>query len=196
VIAGHEIVGTVVRAGKNSGHEVGARVGVGAQGGSCGKCDECKAGDENLCANGMIGTYQGTWTDGKTVTQGGYADYHRTFGRFAVAVPNELSDESAAPMMCGGVTTYTPLVEHGAGPGKTVGIVGIGGLGHYGLMWSQALGAETYAISHSHSKEADCAKLGIDKEHFIATADDEIENLAKKWNRTFDLLIITKCVYQ
>ena len=140
-VVGHEIVGEVVRAGKNSGRKVGERVGVGAQGGSCRECDNCKAGLESYCPK-MVGTYQGTWPEDQGEgrhQQGGYGLYHRTRGHFAVPVPQGLDSFIAAPMMCGGVTgaqpryltplnrkVYSPLKRHGAGPGKKVAIVGIG----------------------------------------------------------------------
>jgi alcohol dehydrogenase (NADP+) len=126
-IVGHEVVGTVVRAGKNSGHTVGARVGVGAQAGSCGECTMCEKKREQYCYKGMLGTYQGKWEDG-SVAQGGYADFMRCRGRFAIPIPEGLDSETVAPLMCAGATTYSPLKRFGAGPGKKVGIIGIGGL--------------------------------------------------------------------
>ncbi|PLW46471.1 hypothetical protein PCASD_06300 [Puccinia coronata f. sp. avenae] len=187
-ICGHEIVGTVVRAGKESGHTTGTRVGVGAQSGSCGSCESCKEGLETFCQKGMIGTYQGKWEDG-SVAQGGYADYVRVQGKFAIEIPKELSSETAAPMMCAGITTYNPIKSGGAGPGKKVAIVGIGGLGHLGVQWAKALGADVYAISHSDSKKEDAEKLGIQKDHFIITTDKDAT--IKKWGNTFDLIVCT-----
>ncbi|KAH9816586.1 zinc-binding alcohol dehydrogenase [Melampsora americana] len=187
-ICGHEIVGEVVRAGNDSGHQVGSRVGVGAQSGSCGSCEWCKSDQEPFCNKGMVGTYQGEWEDG-SLAQGGYADYIRVKGKFAIEIPKELSSETAAPMMCAGVTTYNPVKMGGAGPGKKVAIVGIGGLGHLGLQWAKALGAETFAISHSDSKLADAEKLGVKKENFIIAKDQE--ETAKKWENKFDLIVCT-----
>ncbi|KEI39423.1 uncharacterized protein L969DRAFT_87381 [Mixia osmundae IAM 14324] len=187
-VAGHEVVGTVARVGKNSSFKVGQRVGLGAQGGSCGECSQCKEHHEPYCEKGMIGTYGGKYGDG-VQSQGGYGDYVRAHERLVVAIPDELSDEVAAPMMCAGVTTYSPLVRFGAGPGKKVAIAGIGGLGHLGLQWSKALGAETYALSHSDSKKKDAGELGINDEHFIVYND--MEATAKKWKSTFDLIVVT-----
>ncbi|KAH9458705.1 hypothetical protein MJO28_005788 [Puccinia striiformis f. sp. tritici] len=187
-ICGHEIIGTVVKAGKESGHQVGLRVGVGAQAGACGSCDNCQSGVETYCEKGMIGTYQGQWSDG-SVAQGGYADYVRVEGKFAIEIPKELSSENAAPMMCAGITTYNPVKNGGAGPGKKVAIVGIGGLGHLGIQWAKALGADVYAISHSDSKLDDAEKLGVKKENFIICKDNE--ETAKKWKNTFDLIVCT-----
>ncbi|POW22886.1 hypothetical protein PSHT_00683 [Puccinia striiformis] len=192
-ICGHEIVGTVVKAGKDSGHKTGSRVGVGAQAGSCGSCETCKAGDENFCGKGMIGTYQGKWADGSL----GVADYQifslredmRVQGKFAIEIPKELPSESAAPMMCAGITTYNPVKSGGAGPGKKVAIVGIGGLGHFGIQWAKALGADVYAISHSDSKKNDAEKLGVKKENFIIVKN--AEETVKEWENTFDLIVCT-----
>jgi len=191
-VVGHEIVGEVVRAGKNSGREVGQRVGVGAQAGSCRECENCKAGLESYCPK-MVGTYQGTWPEDQGEgrhQQGGYGLYHRTRGYFAVPVPDGLDSFIAAPMMCGGVTVYSPLKRHGAGPGKKVAIVGIGGLGHFGLIFSNALGADTYAISHSDSKKEDCvSKMGLKPENFIVSHDPK--QMLKDNKAKFDLIVVT-----
>lgn len=107
-IVGHEIVGEVVRAGPTSGHKVGSRVGVGAQAGSCLNCSYCDEGKEQFCDSGMIGTYQGKWEDG-SIAQGGYADFTTVRGRFAIPIPAGLDSTSVAPLLCAGVTTYSPL---------------------------------------------------------------------------------------
>lgn len=160
-IVGHEIVGTVVRAGSNTTHKVGDRVGFGAQCGSCRKCENCTHDLENYCLGQNVGTYQGQTGDAtQPFTQGGYADYYQGAGHFAVKIPDEIDSASAAPMLCAGVTVYSPLKKYGAGPGKKVGIIGIGGLGHLGVQFAAALGTETWAISHSDSKRADAEKLG------------------------------------
>merc|ERR1712032_983402 len=185
-VCGHEIVGEVVKAGSKSGHTVGSRVGVGAQSGSCLECEYCKKDLPQYCSKGMVGTYNGKWEDGST-SMGGYADYIRCRGAFAVKVPDALSDEQAAPLMCAGITTYHPLKRFGAGPGKRVGIVGIGGLGHFGIQWAKAMGAEVAAISHSDSKKADAQAMGADD--FIVAKD--INEVVKKHSRTFDLILIT-----
>ncbi|KAL8291860.1 hypothetical protein RQP46_002118 [Phenoliferia psychrophenolica] len=183
------IVGTIVRAGSKSGHVVGTRVGVGAQGGSCLDCEYCDKKKEQWCSNGgMIGTYQGKWEDG-SIAQGGYADFTRCHGRFAVPIPDEISSADAAPLLCAGVTTFSPLKRYGCGPGKKVGVVGIGGLGHLALQWAAAMGAETYALSHSDSKLADAERLGVKPENFIITKDDK--ETARKYNRTLDIIICT-----
>lgn len=187
-IVGHEVVGIIVRAGKNTTHKVGDRVGVGAQGGSCGKCEWCLNKKEQFCASGMIGTYQGTWEDG-SYSRGGYANYMRCHGHLAVPIPEAIASADVASLLCAGVTTFSPMRRFNVGPGKKVGVVGIGGLGHLALQWSNALGAETYALSHSDSKLADAAKLGVKPENFIIAKD--IEATGDKWNRSLDLIICT-----
>ncbi|BGP29298.1 hypothetical protein JCM10296v2_001036 [Rhodotorula toruloides] len=187
-IAGHEVVGTIVRAGSRTSHKVGTRVGVGAQGGSCLECDFCKQGLQQHCDKGMIGTYQGIWEDG-SVAQGGYADFMRCRGALAVPIPDGLESESTAPLLCAGVTVYAPLKRFNAGPGKRVGVIGIGGLGHLALQIAKAMGAEVYALSHSASKMDDAEKLGCPRENFIV-AKDQAE-VRKKYNKHFDILILT-----
>jgi alcohol dehydrogenase (NADP+) len=159
---------------------------VGAQSGSCLDCEECDAGLEHYCPNN-VGTYSDTYPDGSR-SYGGYADYCRAPSHFVVKIPDGLTTAEAAPMLCGGVTVWNPLVQNGAGPGKRVGIVGIGGLGHFGLLWAKALGcAEVVAISRRSTKSADAKKMGADK--FIAT--DEDEDWANKNARSLDLIVST-----
>ncbi|GAA5959871.1 hypothetical protein JCM8115_004888 [Rhodotorula mucilaginosa] len=191
-IVGHEIIGTVVRAGANTTHRIGDRVGVGAQAFCCDKCDFCKRGLESQCAQGMIGTYQGPvlQENGQTaISQGGYADYTRVQGKLAVKLPDHLDSATAAPLLCAGVTVYAPLRRFGCGPGKKVGIIGIGGLGHLALQIASAMGAEVYALSHSDSKLQDAQKLGVKPENFIITKD--VKEVAKKYNKHFDILLNT-----
>lgn len=189
-VVGHEIVGKAIRVGKNvkKSIKVGDRVGVGAQSKSCLKpdCEMCSNDIENHCTNDFVGTYGAKYKDGKTA-QGGYAKFWRGNSHFVFNIPNGVPSEMAAPMLCGGVTTYSPLKQNGCGPGKKVGIVGIGGLGHFGLLWAKALGADkVYAISRSRSKEEDARKLGADE--FIAT--DEEGALEKNAGK-LDLIIST-----
>lgn len=119
---------------------------------------------------------------------GGYADYNRTNGNFVVKIPNGLDSADAAPMMCGGVTVYSPLKRNGCGPGKTVGIVGVGGLGHFGVLFAKALGADkVVGISRKASKRDDVLALGADE--YIATDDDE--DWSKTHARSVDLIVCT-----
>lgn len=176
-----------MKVGANVKHvKVGDRCGVGAQSNSCLECEQCKAGLEQYCSKGSVGTYNGKYSDGSK-SYGGYADYSRAPGHFVVKIPDGLSSAEAAPMLCGGVTVWSPLKNNGAGPGKRVGIVGIGGLGHFGLLWAKALGCdEVVAISRTKAKEADAKKIGADK--VIAT--DE-EGWSKKNSRSLDLIVST-----
>jgi len=188
---GHEIVGTAVRVGKNveKGIKVGDRVGVGAQSDSCLKpdCEECSSGVENHCQNGMVGTYNGKYKDGSK-SQGGYATYHRAPSHFVMKIPDEIPSEDAAPMMCGGITVFSPLKQNGCGPGKKVGIVGVGGLGHFGVLFAKALGADkVVGISRSAAKKDDVLKMGADE--YIATDDDK--DWATHHAKSLDLIIST-----
>ncbi|KAG7531299.1 hypothetical protein FFLO_04477 [Filobasidium floriforme] len=185
-IVGHEIVGEVVRAGSDSGHQLGDMVAFGAQCDSCGSCETCKNQLENYCRKKWTATYQGSLGKG-AYTQGGYADYYRGPGRFAIKFPKGLDPVTHCSLLCGGVTVYAPLKAYGAGPGKRVGVVGIGGLGHLGLQFSKALGAETYALTHSASKEKDALALGAKK--VIVTKDQKA--VLAEYAGFFDIIICT-----
>ncbi|KAH8927645.1 GroES-like protein [Atractiella rhizophila] len=187
-ICGHEITGVVVEAGKNTTHSIGDRVGVGYQAWSCLECSFCKSGYTQYCEKGMQETMQGVFEDG-TVAQGGFADFMRTKGAFAVKLPESLTNEEAAPFFCAGVTVWSPLKRFEAGPGKKIGIIGIGGLGHLALLFSKAMGADTYALSSSDRKREDCAKLGIDEDHYINYSKHE-ETLASSL-KSFDMILST-----
>jgi D-arabinose 1-dehydrogenase-like Zn-dependent alcohol dehydrogenase len=135
----------------------------------------------------MVGTYNGKYPDGSK-SYGGYSSYMRSPGHFVVKIPRALNSAEAAPMLCGGVTTWSPLKQNGAGPGKSVGIIGIGGLGHFGLLWAKALGCDkVVAISRTSEKKHDATVMGADE--FIAT--DEDVDWAKKNSRKLDLIICT-----
>ncbi|KAF2668665.1 GroES-like protein [Microthyrium microscopicum] len=165
---GHEIVGTAIRVGpKVKNIKVGDRVGVGAQIHACLECDICKADQENYCPH-QVDTYGAEYPDG-TVSQGGYSSHVRAHEYFTFKIPEGLSDEVAAPMLCAGITTYSPLVRLGCGPGKKVAVVGLGGLGHFAVMFAAALGAEVTCISHSPDKKEDALKLGAS--HFVSSKD-------------------------
>lgn len=189
VCVGHEIVGHIVRVGSSVTHlALGDRVGVGAQAFSCLRddCEECKGGLEQHCPK-MVGTYNGKYPDGSW-SMGGYANYVRVPAHFAIKIPAALKSEDAAPMMCGGITVYAPLVNNGAGPGKKVGIVGFGGLGHFGILFAKALGCEkVVAISRRRNKEADAKAMGATD--YIATSEDE--KWARNHARSLDLIVST-----
>jgi uncharacterized zinc-type alcohol dehydrogenase-like protein len=177
-VPGHEIVGTVVAVGSGvKDRTMGERVGVGWQADSCGICEWCRQGAENLCAKAQP-TCVGR--------NGGFADRIRVSSRFAVAVPAALESENAAPLMCAGITVYSPLRNYGVRPSSRVGIIGIGGLGHLGIQFAKAFGAEVTAFSTSKDKESEARKLGA--HHFVNTRD--IGEL-KKVAGSFDLLLST-----
>ncbi|ORY12369.1 chaperonin 10-like protein [Clohesyomyces aquaticus] len=182
---GHEIIGKAIKVGsKVKNIKVGDRVGVGAQIGADLTCGNCKADQENYCPN-SIDTYGAPYPDG-TISQGGYSSHVRAHQYFTFKIPDALETSLAAPMLCAGLTSYSPLKRLGAGPGKKVAIVGLGGLGHFGVLFSNALGAETYVISHSPSKKEDAMKLGA--KDFIDTSK---KNWAQPWKFTFDFVINT-----
>ncbi|KAK9451979.1 chaperonin 10-like protein [Limtongia smithiae] len=187
---GHEIIGHVVRVGKNvTKFKIGDRVGVGAQGRSCLKpdCPACSKGFVTYCPNSVY-TYNSLYPDGVGKSYGGYSTYNRTNQHFVVKIPDGIDSAHAASMMCGGVTVYSPLKVNGCGPGKKVGIVGVGGLGHFAVMWAKALGAdEVVGISRRNSKKADVLAMGATK--YIATLDDP--DWAKNNEYTLDLIIST-----
>jgi alcohol/geraniol dehydrogenase (NADP+) len=177
-IPGHEIVGTVVEVGSGVKDRVmGERVGVGWQADSCGICEWCRQGDENLCAKSQP-TCVGR--------NGGFADKVRVNSRFAVPVPAALESENVAPLMCAGITVYSPLRNHGVRPSSRVGVIGIGGLGHLGIQFAKAFGAEVTAFSTSKEKEAEARKLGA--HNFVNTRDT---GALKKIGGSFDLLLST-----
>ncbi|MCJ1248897.1 hypothetical protein MMC30_006118 [Trapelia coarctata] len=180
---GHEVIGKAVKVGpKVTTVKVGDRVGVGAQIWACLECKQCKSDNENYCPH-QIDTYGAPYPDG-TISQGGYASYIRAHEYFTFKIPDNIPSYMAAPMLCAGITTYSPLVRAKVGPRKKVAVLGIGGLGHFGLLWASALGAETYAISHSPDKKEDALKLGA--KEFICTKD---KDWAKPWAFAFDFIL-------
>lgn len=170
-------------------------MGVGAQSDSClgrglkggEKCPECSSNMEQYCSTKVVNTYGSTHFNGDK-SYGGYASYNRSPSHFVVKIPEAVPSADAAPMLCAGVTTYSPLKHYGCAPGKTVGIVGVGGLGHFGVLWAKALGADkVVAISRKASKKDEALKLGADS--YIATDDDE--DWAKANRGSLDLILCT-----
>ena len=186
VVPGHEIVGVVTEVGSDvTRHRVGDRVGVGCMVSSCGECANCRRGDEQYCENGMVGTYAATDRDG-TTTQGGYSTHVVVDASYVLSVPEGIDPAAAAPLLCAGITTYAPLRRWGAGPGRKVAIVGLGGLGHMAVKIAHALGAEVTVLSQSLKKQEDGLRLGADEYH--ATSDPStFELLAGR----YDLIINT-----
>ena len=168
-VVGHEIVGVVTEVGSGvTLHSVGDRVGVGCMVNSCRECANCLAGMENYCLKGNTGTYTSVDADG-TITQGGYSTHIVVVEDFVLKVPDSIPYEAAAPLLCAGITTYSPLAHWNAGPGKKVAVVGLGGLGHMAVKIAHAMGAEVTVLSQTLSKKDDGLRLGAD--HYFATSD-------------------------
>jgi len=186
MVPGHEIAGTVKRVGsKVTKFRPGAKAGVGCFVDSCRTCPECKAGEEQYCRVHTVWTYNAREHDG-TPTYGGYSESIVVDENYALHMPATLPLDASAPLLCAGITLYSPLKHWGAGPGKKVAIVGLGGLGHMVVKLSHALGAETIVLSHSLRKQDDAKRLGAD--HFYATSDPETFT---KLERQFDLIVNT-----
>jgi alcohol dehydrogenase (NADP+) len=187
MVPGHEITGIVSQVGpKVTRFKVGDRVGVGCFVDSCRKCDPCRQGLEQYCIEGMTTTYNGTERDGKSPTQGGYSNKILADENYVLKIPDNLPLDKTAPLLCAGVTLYSPLVHWKAGPGKKVAVVGLGGIGHMGVKIAHALGAQVTVLSHSDKKQADAKKLGAD--YFYATSDPTTFEKLKGY---FDLIINT-----
>lgn len=187
-VPGHEIVGKVTSVGTGvSAFKVGDTVGVGCLVGSCKHCHQCDEGMEQYCENGFVGTYNGTTPDAPGHTLGGYSQTIVVDEQFVLRIRHPAEQLAAvAPLLCAGITLYSPLRHWKAGPGKKVGIVGIGGLGHMGLKISHAMGAHTVAFTTSESKRDDALALGAD-EVVVSRNADEMDKHAN----SFDLIIDT-----
>ncbi|MCY1046912.1 NAD(P)-dependent alcohol dehydrogenase [Corallococcus sp. bb12-1] len=186
LVPGHEIAGIVSRVGADvTRHAVGDRVGVGCLVDSCRECTNCRKGEEQHCLKGFVGTYGGVGRDGKP-TQGGYSTHIVVAEDFVLKIPEGISLDAAAPLLCAGITTYAPLRHWGAGPGRKVAVVGLGGLGHMAVKIAHAMGAEVTVLSQSLSKKEDGLRLGAD--HYHATKDPET---FQKLAGTFDLIVNT-----
>jgi uncharacterized zinc-type alcohol dehydrogenase-like protein len=186
MVPGHEIAGIVAETGPGvTRFKVGDRVGVGCMVDSCGKCDACLMGREQHCAEGNTQTYNALDRSGEP-TYGGYSTHIVVRETFALSIPEGIALDEAAPLLCAGITTYSPLKRWGAGPGKKVAVVGLGGLGHMAVKIAHALGAEVTVLSQSLRKKDDGLKLGAD--HYYATSDPRtFEELAG----TFDVILST-----
>ncbi len=187
MVPGHEIVGTVTGLGRAvTKFKVGDLIGVGVFIDSCRTCPSCLKGLQQYCENGNTGTYNGYERDGKTIAFGGYSNNFVIDADFAVHVPKNLELTGVAPLMCAGITLYSPLKHWKAGKGTKVGIIGLGGLGHMGVKFAKALGADVTVFSHSPNKESDAIAMGADK--FVVTKDI---SALKPLSRTFDLILNT-----
>jgi uncharacterized zinc-type alcohol dehydrogenase-like protein len=187
MVPGHEIAGVVSEVGPGvTKYKVGDRVGVGCMVDSCRECENCKAGLEQYCTGGgMVGTYNALDKDGEP-TYGGYSEKIVVDENYVVRIPDGLSLDVAAPLLCAGITTYSPLKHWNAGPGKKVAVLGMGGLGHMAVKIAHALGAEVTVLSQSLRKKDDGLKLGAD--HYYATSD---ESTFQELAGTFDLIVST-----
>src|SRR5437660_6866915 len=187
MVPGHEIVGTVKAVGsKVKRFKVGDRAGVGCFVDSCRACPECQRGQEQYCSVLTSWTYNGREQDQLTPTYGGYSERIVVDENYVLRMPENLPADGSAPLLCAGITLYSPLKHWGAGPGKKVAIVGLGGLGHMGVKLAHALGAEVTVLSQSLKKKDDGKRLGAD--HFYATSDPETFNQLAGY---FDLIINT-----
>jgi len=184
-IPGHEIVGRVVAVGNDvKGFKVGELVGVGCMVDSCGHCHSCRDGEEQYCENGFTGTYNGPLYGGEN-TYGGYSETIVVKESFVLHIRHEEKDlAGVAPLLCAGITTYSPLRHWGAGPGKKVGVVGLGGLGHMGVKLAHAMGAEVTLFTTTASKAADAKRLGADSV-CVSTNPDQMAAMANR----FDLIL-------
>ncbi|MCF8605815.1 NAD(P)-dependent alcohol dehydrogenase [Gordonia sp. HY442] len=185
-VVGHEIVGEVAEIGSDvTEFAVGDRVGVGCMVNSCRECENCKAGMEQYCLKGNIGTYAARDRDG-TITQGGYSTHVVVDKDFVLRVPESIPYEAAAPLLCAGITTYSPLAHWNAGPGKRVAVVGMGGLGHMAVKIASAMGADVTVLSQTLSKKDDGLAFGA-KDYYASSDPQTLKTL----RNSFDLVINT-----
>jgi alcohol dehydrogenase (NADP+) len=186
MVPGHEIAGVVSAVGaKAKKYKVGDTVGVGCFVDSCGTCPECKQGLEQYCSVGTIWTYNARDKQGQP-TYGGYSDRIVVDENYVLRMPENLPLEACAPLLCAGITLYSPLRHWNAGPGKKVAVVGLGGLGHMGVKLAHAMGAAVTVLSQTFKKQADARRLGAD--YFYATQDSETFT---KLENSFDLILNT-----
>ncbi|KIF05870.1 alcohol dehydrogenase [Streptomyces sp. RSD-27] len=186
MVPGHEIAGVVTEVGSGvTKFAVGDQVGVGCMVDSCRECEYCLAGQEQHCVKGMTGTYNALDRNGEP-TYGGYSTHLVVDENYAVRIPDGLALDVAAPLLCAGITLYAPLKHWGAGPGKKVAVIGLGGLGHMGVKIAHALGAEVTVLSQTLRKREDGLRLGAD--HYYATGD---EATFTELRGRFDLILST-----
>jgi alcohol dehydrogenase (NADP+) len=186
MVPGHEIVGRVTQIGPEvANFKEGDIAGIGCFVDSCRECVACDNGVEQYCLNGMAMTYNGTEMDRQTPTYGGYSTHYVVDEKYALKI-NATGDLSGiAPLLCAGITTYSPLKKFGVGPGQKVGVVGLGGLGHMGVKIAKAMGADVTVFSTSPGKEADAIRLGAD--NFVVTSNPEVlAPLANSFNLILD----------
>jgi Zn-dependent alcohol dehydrogenases len=187
MVPGHEIVGRLTKVGDQvKEFRAGDLAGVGCFVDSCRACPNCAAGLEQYCRNGLIVTYNGYEKDGKTPTYGGYSTQIVVDEKYTLKVSSDLPLEGVAPLLCAGITTYSPLRHWKVGKGHKVGVLGLGGLGHMAVKLAASFGAEVTMLSGSRSKEADSKRLGA--HHFVLTSDEEA---MKRLDNHFDFIVDT-----
>jgi uncharacterized zinc-type alcohol dehydrogenase-like protein len=187
MVPGHEIVGRVIKTGDQvTKFNAGELVGVGCFVDSCRECAQCRASQEQYCEKGMSPTYNGYEQDGKTPTFGGYSTQIVVDENYVLAVSSKLPLEGVGPLLCAGITTYSPLRHWNVGQGHKIGVLGLGGLGHMGVKIASALGAEVTMLSSSPSKEADAKRLGAQR--FALTTNPDI---FRQYSRYFDFILDT-----
>ncbi|WP_131794081.1 NAD(P)-dependent alcohol dehydrogenase [Fluoribacter gormanii] len=187
MVPGHEIIGVVSQVGPSvSKFKVGDHVGVGCFVDSCRRCESCHEGLEQFCEEGMTLTYNNYEPNSSNLAQGGYSTKIVVDEHYVLRIPENLPMDAAAPLLCAGITLYSPLRHWHVGPGKRVAILGLGGLGHMGVKLAHAMGAEVSVLSHSRGKEEDGRRMGAD--HFFATSDPDT---FQKLRNYFDLIICT-----
>ncbi|MCF6808628.1 NAD(P)-dependent alcohol dehydrogenase [Thiotrichales bacterium 19S9-12] len=187
IVPGHEIVGEVIKTGSNvTKFQVGDIVGVGCMVDSCGHCGSCKDNLEQYCDNGFVATYNSEDKTFGGVTYGGYSEKIVVDEKFVLSVPTNIELKGVAPLLCAGITTWSPLVEWNIKAGDRIGVIGLGGLGHMGVKFAKALGATVVMITTSESKGADAKKLGAD-EVLLSTDTDQMT----QQKESFDFLLNT-----
>ena len=187
MVPGHEIVGRITKVGEHvKKFKVGDLAGVGCFVDSCRVCDNCKEGLEQYCDTGMVGTYNSLEKDGKTPTYGGYSTLIVVDEQYTLKISDKLPLERVAPLLCAGITTYSPLKHVGVKKGDKVAVLGLGGLGHMAVKFAVSFGAEVTMLSSSPSKKADAKKLGA--HHFALTSDKET---MKGLQNHFDIILNT-----
>ena len=187
MVPGHEIAGIVTEVGtKVTKFKVGDEIGVGVFIDSCGTCASCTNGLQQYCEEGMTGTYNTLERDGTTVAYGGYSNYFVINEDYAVHIPKNLPLSGVAPLLCAGITLYSPLRKWEVGPGSKVAVVGLGGLGHMGVKFAAAMGAEVTVLSHSASKREDALAMGA--HHFV---DTSVSGALLGLTKAFDLVLNT-----
>jgi uncharacterized zinc-type alcohol dehydrogenase-like protein len=188
MVPGHEIIGRVVSVGKHvKKFKPGDTAGVGCWIDSCRDCEYCNNGLEQHCANGAVLTYSAYEKDGKTITQGGYSSKIVVDERFVLKIDKKLSPEKAAPLLCAGITTYSPLKQWKVGKGHKLAVIGLGGLGHMAIKFGVAFGADVTVLSTHESKREDALKLGA--HNFVVTTDeDQLKTVANSFDFILDTL--------